>query len=158
MIREQLITLITTDASYKKTCRRINSSMSDDLFQEMCLLVLTIDEDKLPPVDRFNFWFYRIASNMSNPTGQIGKLLNKKEKLLPEFGQNEVQTELLIREAEKFMIELTEFENRIVLLYNQYGNMSEVQRQTGISYSALRFVKEKIKQKANENIAINAAT
>jgi hypothetical protein len=44
------------------------------------------------------------------------------------------------------MLNLSEFENRVVLLYNQLGDMKKVQRATGISYSALRMVKEKIKQ------------
>jgi hypothetical protein len=42
------------------------------------------------------------------------------------------------------MLNLTEFENRIVLLYNELGNMKAVQRATGISYSALRAVKNKL--------------
>jgi hypothetical protein len=44
------------------------------------------------------------------------------------------------------MFSLSEFENRIVLLYNELGDMKKVQRATGISYSALRAVKEKIKK------------
>lgn len=152
MSRQHFINLLTNDIAYKQICRKVSSSMSDDLFQEMCLLILEIDEDRLPPIDRFNFWFYRIASNMSNSNGQIGKYLNRKERSIPEDFNNERQTELLIRQAEKFMIELSEFENRIVLLYNQHGNMKRVQRETGISYSALRKVKDKIKEKAHENI------
>ena len=47
--------------------------------------------------------------------------------------------------AEDLLMELSEFENRIILLYNELGNMRKVQRITGISYSALRMVKEKLK-------------
>jgi hypothetical protein len=48
------------------------------------------------------------------------------------------------------MISLNEFENRIILLYNQIGDIKKVQRLKGIIYSALRSVKEKIKQKAKQ--------
>lgn len=48
--------------------------------------------------------------------------------------------------AEDLLMDLPEFENRVVLLYNELGNMRKVQRATGISYSALRKVKEKLKQ------------
>jgi hypothetical protein len=47
--------------------------------------------------------------------------------------------------AEDLLMDLPEFENRVILLYNELGNMSKVQRMTGISYSALRMVKEKMK-------------
>ena len=47
--------------------------------------------------------------------------------------------------VENFMLDLPEFENRVILLYNELGNMRKVQRATGISYSALRMVKEKLK-------------
>lgn len=50
-----------------------------------------------------------------------------------------------LRKVERVMVGMTEFENRVLLLYMQYGNMKKVERETGISYSALRLVKDKIR-------------
>jgi DNA-binding CsgD family transcriptional regulator len=54
------------------------------------------------------------------------------------------------------MLGCSEFENRIVLLYAEHKSMRKISKITGISYSALRSVKEKIKKFANENPCNNS--
>jgi hypothetical protein len=63
--------------------------------------------------------------------------------------------DIKIKQIEAFLLGLNEFENRIVLLYAQYKSMRKISQMSGISYSALRAVKEKIKKFANENINNN---
>ena len=82
--------------------------------------------------------------------GKLGQIVLRQEHELDLVATPELNNERLMREAEKFMLSLNEFENRIVLLYNHFGNMKEVQRETGISYSALRAVKDKLKLKSKE--------
>jgi hypothetical protein len=103
-------------------------------------------EHRLPDLKFLNFWFYRVAFNIFSKRGKLGSIIHKPQIDVKAFQTSEQEKENLIREAEKFMLNLSEFENRVVLLYNQLGDMKKVQRATGISYSALRMVKEKIKQ------------
>ena len=74
--------------------------------------------------------------------------VNQDEDNIPRelvYIQEEIH-EAAIDKGEEFMLNLSEFENRIVHLYNQYGNMRKVEKATGISYSALRAVKNKLKE------------
>lgn len=148
-MREQIINKIISDANYKKICKVLNTSYSDDIYQEVCLQILEMPEERLPRLDGLNFWFYCIVRNMSSKTGTFGKLVLKNEiELANQKGkiiESSSITESDLRKAELFMLELSEFENRIVILYNELGDMSKVQRATGISYSALRKVKNKLK-------------
>lgn len=149
-MRKALIDKVISDANYKKICQRINYQYADDIYQEVCCELLTMDESRLPELSYLNFWFYRVALNVISRHGQLGKYIHKREQLILSSRYDELTKEQLMKEAERFMLSLSEFENRIILLYNQYGSMKEVQRITGVSYSALRSVKELIKQKAKE--------
>ena len=166
-MRNALIQKIVSDPNFKKICKVLNHSYADDIMQEVCLKILEMPEDRLPRLDGLNFWFYCIVRNMSSKTGTFGKLVLKNEFELiciddqdePEHKQRmpyyisdikeEVEEikydEQINRRAELFMLELSEFENRVVLLYNEHGNMKKVEKITGISYSALRAVKNKLK-------------
>ena len=143
-------------------CHKVSRQHGEDLFQEVAMLLLTIDETKLPQESYFNFWFYRVAANLSSVRGNYGKMfsgdviyfedmfaeVNQDEDNIPRelvYIQEEVH-EAAIDKGEEFMLNLSEFENRIVHLYNQYGNMRKVEKATGISYSALRAVKNKLKE------------
>ena len=152
MTRNQLINKVVSEKQYKAICNKLNSSYGDDLFQEMCELILTIDEQKLEDIINFDFWFYRVASRMNSDTGTFGRL-NKNNELpiynithgSPLADSNDTSdTELKLTEA--LMLNLPEFDNRVILLYKELGNMKAVEKATGISYSALRKVKERIKQ------------
>ena len=151
-LRREIIKKVIADANFKKICFKINSRYGEDIFQEVCEEILSIPEARLPEMNYLNFWFYRVAVNTMSVRGKLGKVVlkdsdleNRKVKVISNTNI-EFENEKLIKKAEKFMIELSEFENRVILLYNELGNMKRVQKMTGISYSALRSVKEKIKQ------------
>ncbi len=143
-------------------CHKVSRQHGEDLFQEVAMLLLTIDEAKLPQESYFNFWFYRVAANLSSARGNYGKMFSGDviyfEDMFAEVNQDEdniprelvyIQEEIheaAIDKGEEFMLNLSEFENRIVHLYNLYGNMRKVEKATGISYSALRAVKNKLKE------------
>ena len=151
-LRREIIKKVIADANFKKICFKINSRYGEDIFQEVCEEILSIPEARLPEMNYLNFWFYRVAVNTMSVRGKLGKVVlkdsdleNRKVKVISNTNI-EFENEKLIKKAEKFMLELSEFENRVILLYNELGNMKRVQKMTGISYSALRSVKEKIKQ------------
>jgi len=148
-LRNELIQIITTDPNYKNICRVLNKNNSEDLFQEISVELLTMPEERLPKKkNELNWWFYCIARNMSSKTGKVGLMFKEVKTDNEEFKTAEFSKEKLIREAENFMLSLNEFENRIVLLFCEHQNMKKIQKLTGISYSALRTVKDKIKLKA----------
>lgn len=148
--RLYLVDIIVSDNSYKEMCYKINTHYAEDIYQETICEILTIPDERLPDLNYLKFWFYRVAFNVISRNGKLGKIVLREVIEFDIYTPSEIIKEQMTREAEQFMLSLNEFENRIILLYNQFGDMKKVQRLTGISYSALRAVKEKIKQKAKE--------
>lgn len=150
-MRDKFIAHITKNKEYLNLCKKVSGIHYQDLFQEIALLLLTIKEDKLPEENYFNYWFYRVAYNLCSKRGTYGQNFRFDTVSIEDLGKELVtQVEYVQRvddyiPAEDLLMELSEFENRIILLYNELGNMRKVQRITGISYSALRMVKEKLK-------------
>jgi DNA-directed RNA polymerase specialized sigma24 family protein len=146
--RHQLIEKIISNSNYKRICVSISRDFADDLFQEVCEQILTIKEERLPSEQHLPIWFYCVAKNTISKNGKIGKLFSKEydipiEKLhLIEIETTETDS---LNTVEDIMLSMSEFENRITILYTKLGNMKKVQKETGISYSALRSVKEKLK-------------
>ncbi len=148
-LRKQILDKITSDENFILICKKVNPANYQDIFQEGCLHIM--ESEKLPELNYLNFWWYRLIFQMSSKTGQFRKKYVETQELSDKHlvdryqPNNEFTNEKKIREAEKWMLSLDEFENRVVRLYIEYGDMKKVQRATGISYSALRSVKEKIK-------------
>ena len=147
--RHYLISLVATNNNFKRICRSLTESYPDDLFQEMCEQILTMPEAKLPEERYLNFWYYCVAKNKMGRLGQFGRLVNRE--VVTDFQGIDIdlifedETNNDLEMCEDAMLSLNEFENRVALLYAKLGNMKKVQQETGVSYSALRYVKEKIK-------------
>jgi hypothetical protein len=148
--RLHLVDVIVSDKSFKEMCFKINIQYAEDIYQETICEILTISDERLPDLNYLKFWFYRVAFNVMSRNGKLGKIVLRELIEFDIYTPSELSKEIMTKEAEQFMLSLNEFENRIILLYNQFGDMKKVQRLTGISYSALRAVKEKIKQKAKQ--------
>lgn len=147
MTANQIIDILIKDKKYIDTCKSINYNYSSDIFQEVIEQVLTMPVERLPTHQHLPFWFYCVAKNVISRNGKLGKVLFKNENreyLFTETSSQIADTDFKV--IEEFMFNLNEFENRIIHLYNLLGDMKKVQRQTGISYSALRSVKEKMKK------------
>lgn len=159
-MRTNLINIILADNQYKETCIKIDYNYADDIYQEVIEQILTIPESRLPNENYLQFWFYCVAKNTISRNGKLGKLFSK-EIPMDQFIESESEkiiddSDLDFKKIENFMLHCSEFENRIVILYAEHKSMRKISKITGISYSALRSVKEKIKKFANENTRNNS--
>jgi RNA polymerase sigma factor (sigma-70 family) len=158
----ELVSIILNNKIYFETCRNINKNYAEDIYQEVIEQLLTMPTERLPTKEYLQFWFYCTARNIISQNGKLGKLISKDFPTDIQFEIIEIVNEnkedsfdIKIKQIEAFLLGLNEFENRIVLLYAQYKSMRKISQMSGISYSALRAVKEKIKKFANENINNN---
>ena len=157
----ELVSIILNNKIYFETCKNINKNYAADIYQEVIEQLLTMPTERLPSKEYLQFWFYCTARNIISQNGKLGKLISKDfatdiQFEIIEIENNEDRFDIEIKQIEAFLLSLNEFENRIVLLYSQYKSMRKISQMSGISYSALRAVKEKIKQFANENINNNS--
>lgn len=152
----ELVSIILSNKIYFETCKNINKNYAEDIYQEVIEQLLTMPTERLPSKEYLQFWFYCTARNIISQNGKLGKLISKDfatdiQFEIIENENNEDRFDIEIKQIEGFLLGLNEFENRIVLLYSQYKSMRKISQMSGISYSALRAVKEKIKKFANEN-------
>ena len=158
--RIELINEIINNPSYLDTCKRLDYNYADDIYQEVLEQILTIPAERLPTLNYLQFWYYCVAKNIISRNGKLGKLFTK-EIPMDEFLESESEkiiddSDIDFKRIENFMLDCSEFENRIVLLYAEHKSMRKISKITGISYSALRSVKYKIKKFANENPCNNS--
>lgn len=160
MERIEIVNKIINDNAYFETCKKLDSSYADDIYQEVMEQILTIPAERLPALNYLQFWFYCVAKNIISRNGKLGKLFSK-EIPMDEILESEAEkiiddSDIDFKKIENFMLGCSEFENRIVILYAKHKSMRKISKITGISYSALRSVKEKIKRFANENTRNNS--
>lgn len=159
MQRIEIVNEILNNPNYLDTCRKLDASYSDDIYQEVIEQILTIPAERLPTLNYLQFWYYCVAKNIISRNGKLGKLFVKEipiDKFLEVESEKIIdESDLNLKRIENFMINCSEFENRIIILYAEHKSMRKISKITGISYSALRSVKNKIKQFANENSCNN---
>ena len=120
MERIEIVNEILNNPSYLDTCRKLDASYSDDIFQEVIEQILTIPAERLPTLNYLQFWYYCVAKNIISRNGKLGKLFTK-EIPMDEFLESESEkiideSDIDFKRIENFMIDCSEFENRIVLL------------------------------------------
>lgn len=158
-MRNQIITHIVSNTQFKQLCKKLCGSHAEDVYQDILVAIMEMEADKVPDMHYLNFWYVRVASNMCSRYGKYGRLFREDM----HDRSNDI-TDMNIREvvdifgdtedyntAEGFMLEQDEFTNRIIHLYNETGSMLAVSKMTGISYSALRKIKELLKNESTTN-------
>lgn len=158
-MRHQIITHIVSNKQFKQLCKKLCGSHADDVYQDILVAIMEMEAEKVPDMHYLNFWYVRVASNMCSRYGKYGRLFREDM-----HDRSSDITDMNIRETvdifgdsedyntvEGFMLEQDEFTNRIIHLYNQTGSMLAVSKMTGISYSALRKIKELLKHESTTN-------
>jgi len=160
LTREEIINHILSNDSFRTTCYKINKKYCEDIFQEVCEQILTINEDRLPTKEHLPFWFFCVARNIISKQGKLGYIIYKYEDFSYIYSRQDntlptaepihidepLYSNIELETIEEFMLELDEIDNRILLHYNELGTLSKVHRATGISYEILRKAKNRIKE------------
>ena len=158
-MKHQIISHIVSNSQYKQLCKRLCGSHAEDVYQDILVAIMEMEPDKVPDINYLKFWYVRVASNMCSRYGKYGRIFREDmhdrtnditdmniREVVDVFGANEDYDQIEI-----FMLEQDEFTNRIIHLYNQTGSMLAVNKMTGISYSALRKIKELLKHESTTN-------
>jgi hypothetical protein len=158
-VSNKIISHIVSNNQYKQLCKKLCGAHADDVYQDILITLMEMSNEKVPDINYLNFWYVRVASNMCSKYGKYGRLFREDM-----YDRSQDVTDMNIREAvdifmadedyttvEGFMLQQDEFTNRIIHLYNKTGSMLQVSKMTGISYSALRKIKELLKHESITN-------
>jgi hypothetical protein len=166
LTRTEIIKQVSEDSRYKIFCKEIGGNLSDDLFQEYILRLLSMRDEAIEKINNIDFYTVRTLMNMVrnkyDPFFKTFKQVYDDIDELPERIEVEVDKEKLhfIIEDELRIIE-SEYKGKYpysVQLFRAYRNNNfnfrKTQRETGILYTScfqtLKQVKERIKKRLDD--------
>ena len=131
------------DKEFELTFKNIGKDLWEDLRQEIAVIILEYDQDKIKEItdkgkDIFRFWVVRICCNQIH--SKYGKMYKQYNNIIPVEDVtkfiNEVEEEYnqqpLIDSITLKMNELYWYDKEILKMYIELGSVRKVSAQTGI--------------------------
>lgn len=135
------------DNDFEIVFKNIGKSLWEDLRQEVSIILLEYDKDKLSEIENkgksvFKFWVVRVCCNQTSVNGKLNKTYNV---LIPvedinKFIKNKVQTDFdnsIVKQIEIRINKLYWYDKEILKLYIELGSVRKVSKQTGIPHTSI---------------------
>lgn len=136
------------DKEFELAFKNIGKDLWEDLRQEIALIVLEYDKDKIAELESkgkqvFKFWIVRICCNQTNSKyGKFGRLY---KSLIPvedvtRFVSEEEEIsddQHIVDNITKKMNDLYWYDREILKMYIELGSVRKVSAQTGIPHTSI---------------------
>lgn len=136
------------DSEFELAFKNIGRDLWEDLRQEVALIVLEYDKDKIKDLEEkgkqvFKFWIVRICCNQLH--SKYGKMWRLYNQLLPvedivKFVREEDEDfddQPLINSIEKKIEQLYWYDKEILKMYIELGSVRKVSAVTGIPHTSI---------------------
>lgn len=167
LTKHSIVNEIANDKEYKSICKKLSPILHEDLYQDLMIILLKYDENKLIEIHNKNqlkFFIVKILMNQSkSQTSPLFKqhLLKPNYKDIDWYDEHDNLNELLIQTTES-TIDLYSAKNddnwyrtELFRLYLRIGSIRALSRQTTIPVMSIQRslseFKRDIKQLVNEN-------
>lgn len=154
---ENLIKKICSDKEIKKTCKKIGGDLSDDLYQELIIIILEYNKQSLLDIESkgyLNWFIVKILTNQfRSNSSYFSKLYRPKPVLiLPDVDYVE-QVDNDINFIESELNKVHWYESKLMKEYIKMGSYRKLSAETGIPFTSIsrtiNKVKDKIKNEYN---------
>lgn len=146
-MREQIIETFANDKTYIDACKRIDYTCWKDLYQETCIAICVMPEDKLIKAYKDGYFkgvvirtILNIRNNKSRPKSPLFMSCNNTIEF--DLAQDEIQqfndlesllnSKLVKDEKEKF------YESRLMRAYIKYGSYRKLSKACDIPYNTIQ--------------------
>lgn len=162
MTKTELIKEVTSNSEYLSLCKRMGgSSLGKDLYQEMLLILIQYNAEKILAIKCQRCFVVKILTNMWNSTTspffykyKKNSYLHDSPDTIPEpahENENNIDEERLLQiEAE--LNNMHWYDKTIFLLYIECGSSRKLQAKTGIHYVSISKTVRKVKKILKERI------
>lgn len=141
MTHLQIITNTSQDKDVKQICKKIGGNLSDDLFQELMIILLEYDKQKL--VDIYNKGYYKwfIVKTLTNQFNSNSSPFNKKYR--PKdidyivTDNYDYSIDVSIDKINKELDKLEWYNRELFKAYLEYGSYRKLSKQTGIPFNSI---------------------
>ena len=153
------------DNEFELAFKNIGRDLWEDLRQEVALIVLEYDKDKIKDLEEkgkqvFKFWIVRICCNQLH--SKYGKMWRLYNQLLPvedivKFVREEDETfddQPLINSIENKIEQLYWYDKEILKMYIELGSVRKVSAVTGIPHTSIFITIKNIRKCIKQSLVL----
>lgn len=155
--KDELLKDISTNKDYKHLCRTMAHELSDDLFQEMVLIILQYPAEKIEQIKYPRCFIVKILSNMWNSsTSPFYYKYRKRNSYattenIPFYEEgSDKWKDTALKKIEQELNGMYWYDRELFKLYMEKGSTRKVQKEIGIHYVSVHNTVHRVKQKLRE--------
>ena len=156
MTWHELINQTAKDKEIKSICRKIGGNLADDLYQELMIIILEYNKEKL--LDIYNKGYYKwfIVKTLTNQFNSNSSPFNKKYRpkeldYLPEHTYDK-NIDILINKIEVELNKLHWYDKELFKAYITSGSFRKLEKLTGIPFASINRTVNNVKNRIRDNI------
>ena len=137
----QLITKTSQDKELRQICRKIGGNLSDDLFQELMVILLEYNEQKL--IDIYNKGYYKwfLVKTLTNQFNSNSSPFNKKyspkdiDHIITDSYDHSI--DIMIDKVNNKLNQLHWYDRELFKAYIESGSYRKLSKQTDIPFNSI---------------------
>ena len=152
-----VITKTSQDKELKQICRKIGGNLAEDLFQELMLILLEYDKEKLLSIYNKGYYKWFLVKTLTNQFNSNSSPFAKKYRpkeidfiLTCEYDHN---IDILIDKIDKQLNKLHWYDRELFKAYVESGSYRKLSKQTDIPFNSIsrtvNYVKTYIRDHCN---------
>ena len=152
-----VITKTSQDKELKQICRKIGGNLAEDLFQELMLILLEYDKEKLLSICNKGYYKWFLVKTLTNQFNSNSSPFAKKYRpkeidfiLTSDYDHN---IDILIDKIDKQLNKLHWYDRELFKAYVESGSYRKLSKQTDIPFNSIsrtvNYVKTYIRDHCN---------
>jgi hypothetical protein len=152
----ELITKTSQDKELRQICRKIGGNLSDDLFQELMVILLEYNEQKL--IDIYNKGYYKwfLVKTLTNQFNSNSSPFNKKYRpkdidyIITDNYDHSI--DIMIDKVNNKLNQLHWYDRELFKAYIESGSYRKLSKQTDIPFNSISRTINHVKNFIRDNI------
>ena len=137
----ELITKTSQDKELRQICRKIGGNLSDDLFQELMIILLEYNQEKL--IDIYNKGYYKwfLVKTLTNQFNSNSSPFNKKYRpkdidyIISDSYDHSI--DIMIDKVNNKLNQLHWYDRELFKAYIESGSYRKLSKQTDIPFNSI---------------------
>lgn len=156
MTSSELIKITVNDKELKKICKKIGGNLSDDLYQELMVILLEYDQNKL--IEIYNKGYYKwflvktLTNQFNSNSSPFNKLYRPKEIDHILTNDYDINIDIMAAKIESKLQELHWYDRELFKAYIISGSYRKLSKQTDIPFNSISRTVNYVKNYIRDNL------
>jgi hypothetical protein len=151
----ELINQTANDKELKKICKKIGGNLSDDLYQELMVILLEYNKQKLIEIYNKGYYKYFLVKTLTNQfnsnSSPFNKLYRPKEVEVISYDYD-LNIDILAAKIEDKLNELHWYDKELFKAYLISGSYRKLSKQTNIPFNSISRTVNHVKNFIRNNL------